>query len=161
MTVTDLQRTIASLFKRKSKKVIPAQELELLASMELRWFEPKDARKLVELSIKLGLIEETADGLSTKFDVDSVEIPFAFKPPKDLLVDLEHNQDSLFMQLIDHICISTALDRNEVIAEINAKQVELNNYLTLEVVAVLFAKEKSVDVEEYISKVKDDLLSSE
>ncbi|MCK5561981.1 MAG: DUF2240 family protein, partial [Thermoplasmata archaeon] len=84
MSITILQQVITSLYKRKGKEIIPANDLELLASMELRWFDPGDARKVIEGARSMGLLKETEDGLKTTFDTDTVEIPIGFKPPKNL-----------------------------------------------------------------------------
>ena len=81
MTIDIFQQAIASLYKRKSKNILPARELELLASMELRWFEPAEARKLIELAKNMGVLEDTGDGLKPTFDTNSIDIPLGFKPP--------------------------------------------------------------------------------
>ena len=75
MSVTVLQQTLASLYKRKGKDIINSKDLELLASMELRWFEPGDAKKLIETAVSLGLLKETTDGLKPTFEFESMEIP--------------------------------------------------------------------------------------
>ena len=160
MSIVVLQQTIASLFKRKGKAVVPAKELELLASMELRWFEPTEMRKLINLATDLGLLEETGDGLKTMFDHNSTEIPIGFKPPKDLLTALDHDLESLFMQIVNHICLVSGLEQKKVIGEINKKQAELEEYVTLEVLAILYAKQKNIDVDKYIPMVKDQLISN-
>ena len=160
MSATILQQTIASLFKRKGGEEIPSRDLELLASMELRWFEPKDARKILESAVRLGLLEEHDATLKITFDYNSITIPIAFKPPKDLLDQLSQDNESLFMQIVNHISISTGLAEKEIVAEINKKQVKLNDYLTLETLAILYGKSKDVDVDSFIPVVKSKLLSN-
>ena len=160
MSVTILQQTIASLFKRKGVEEILTRDLELLPSMELRWFEPKDARKILESAVKFGLLEEHDATLKITFDYNSVTIPFAFKPPKDLLDMLSQDNESIFMQIVNHICISTGLSEKEIVAEINEKQVNSNDYLTLETLAILYGKSKDVDVDRFIPVVKSKLFSN-
>ena len=160
MSISILHQTFASLYKRKGKDVIKAKDLELLASMELRWFEPAEARKLVAYALSFGVIEDTGDGLKTIFVLDSVEIPLGFRPPENLLSSLAHDEESLFMQLVNQISISTNLDPEKVIAEINTNQAESNDYLTLEVLAILYGKSKGVDLDKYIPRAKSKLLSS-
>lgn len=160
MSVTILQQTIASLFKRKGAKEIPSRDLELLASMELRWFEPKDARKIMESAIKLGLLNEHGNKLKITFDYNTINIPIAFKPPKDLYEQLNQDNQSLFMQIVNHISISTDIPEKDIIAEINEKQQRANDYLTLETLAILYGKSKDVDVDSFIPVVKSKLFSN-
>ena len=159
MSLELLQHTVGSLFKRKGKDIITSKELELLMSMELRWFEPGEARKLCDLAVKLGILDQTKNGLAPKFDLNSMDIPLDFKPPENLITSLEDAQESLFIQVVNSICVSTDLKQEQVIAEINRTQADLNDLLSLEVLAILYAKEKGVDVDEYITQVKNKLVS--
>lgn len=159
MTIDILQQAIASLYKRKNKDVLKEKELELLASMELRWFEPAEARKIVNLALKLGLLSQTSTGLKPSFNHKSIEIPLGFKPPKDLLTNLEQENESLFMQIVNQICLSTGLEQQQVIAEINSRQEKLQGFVTLEVIAILYGKEKAVDVDRFIPDVENKLLA--
>jgi hypothetical protein len=128
--------------------------------MELRWFEPSDARVLIDQAVNLGLLEETTDGLKTTFDHRSVEIPLGFKPPKDLLSHIENEKMSLLIQIVDHICLSTNQDEKSVIAALNEEQKKTAEYLTLEVLAILYGESHNVDMSKFISMVKSELLLS-
>ena len=158
LSLTAMKQTIASLYNRRSKSVLQAKELELLVSMELRWFDPTDARKFIELSKKMGLLVKNDVGLKPTFDIESMEIPIGFRPSKQILKDLDQDIESLFMQLVNHICLKTGLVENEVIAEINKRQANMQNYVTLEVLAILFAKEKDIDVDSFMQPTMDKIL---
>ncbi len=158
MSIKILKQTLASLYKRKGKNSLKPKDLELLASMELRWFEPNDTRKLIEIAQNLGLLVDTEHGLEPNFDIKSIEIPFGFRPINDLILNLEKDQQSLFMQVVNHICLKTGLEEGQVIAEINQKQAKLNDYLTLEAVAILYGKEKNVDVDNFITLIRDKII---
>lgn len=160
MSIDLFQQAIASLFKRKGKDILPTHELELLASMELRWFEPAEARKLIELALNMGVLEDTGDGLKPTFDTNSIDIPLGFKPPISLLNNLEHEQESLFMQLVNYISINSDLDSKEIVAKINDRQASLGELVTLETIAILFGIEQDLDMEEFIPKVKSNLLAN-
>lgn len=158
MSVIVLKQIIASLYKRKGKDILEAKEMELLISMELRWFDPNETRKLIEHAQAFGLLEEVEDGLKPNFDFNSIEIPLGFRPPKDLLPTLEQEQDSLFMQIVNHICMKTQMEPNQIIADINKKQSKFDDYILLEVLALLYAKELDVNIDEFIPNVKKVIL---
>ena len=82
-----------------------------------------------------------------------------FRPPKDLLSNLEQEQESLFMQIVNHISLKTQMEPNQIIAEINKKQKKCEEYILLEVLALLYAKELDVNIDEYIPNVKKSILS--
>jgi hypothetical protein len=159
LSINELKQTLASLYKRKGKKSLNPKDLELLASMELRWFEPNDTRRLIEIAQRLGILLETEHGLEPNFDINSIQIPVGFRPSNKLIQNLEKNQESLFMQLVNLVCLETGLEQSQVIADINKKQAKLNDYLLLEGVAVLYAKEKNVDVDNFIPLLKEKILS--
>ena len=160
MSILVLQQMISSLYKRKGKDVVSARDLELLASMELRWFDPNDARKILERAISLGLLQDSGDGLKTTFDHTSVELPLGFRPPKNLLDTLEDESESIFMQLVNQISMTTSQKPEDIIADINQKQANTEGYLTLEVLAILYGKSKGVDVDRFVPMVKSKLLSN-
>jgi hypothetical protein len=159
LSITALQQVIASLYKRKGKAVLAARDLELLASMELRWFEPADARKLVARATQLGLLEETTGGLKATFDIGSLKIPLGFKPPADLLSGLEENDESLFIRMVNQISLTTGLSAEKVIAEINDRQQKTEEYITLEVLALLYGKTKGVEMDRFGPIIKKQLIS--
>jgi hypothetical protein len=160
VSATLLKQTLISLFNRKGKDAIPKNEIELLLSLELRWFEPNEARKLIDFSLEMGLLKEEESKMVLTFDINSVKIPFGFKPPKELPSMLEQEHESLFMKMVNHICLNTNLELSQVIAEINAKQEKLHDYLLPEAVAVLYASELDIDVEMYLPLVKNRILES-
>jgi hypothetical protein len=159
LSIKIVQQTIASLFKRKSSEVIPAKQLELLASMELRWFDPKDARALVDHAVSVGLLEMTENGLKTTFDLQALEIPMGFKPPKDLVESLEDEDNSLFIQLVNQISITSGMESEDIIANINEMQENAKNFFTIETLAILYGKELGIDMDRFIPEVKSKLLS--
>ena len=160
MSIKTVQQTIASLFKRKGSEVVPTKQLELLASMELRWFEPKDARALIDHAISNGLLEETENGLKTTFNVQELELPLDFKPPKDLVESLEDEEESLFMQMVNQISITSAQEPKEIIANINEMQEKAKNFFTIETLALLYGKKFNVNMDRFIPEVKSTLLSA-
>ena len=52
------------------------------------------------------------------------------------------------------------MSRQEVIAELNRKQIEFGNVLDLEVVALIYAKERGLKVEDYVDKVWEEVKNS-
>jgi hypothetical protein len=185
VTLAETKRVIKFLFERSGKNEPTEQQLELVASMELRWFTPKNAKKILDYANKLRLFESSGDGkLVLNFDPDDIQIPVGFKPHEDLLDRLEEKleelvqerqgelevqsgagkkdedkceqaREDLFMKIISRITEEKNVDKTEVISRINKKQRKVD--LEIEVLALLVAQEYGVDVKDILDEVESEL----
>ena len=182
MTLAETKRVIKFLFERSGETQPTEHQLELVASMELRWFTPKQAKKLFDHARELNLFESDDDGkLVLKFDPEDIQIPVGFKPREDLLERLDTKRDELieerqdelavqtdkrktkpdsggedlFMQIINRITEKKGLEKTEVISKINKKQREID--LEIEVLALLVAQELQVDVKDLTDNVEAEM----
>ena len=147
-----LKKVIASAFKSKGRESMKETELVYTLSLDLGWFPLDTAKKVVELAKEKGLLREEGDEISPTFNLEDVEIPIDFKPNPERIF-----ATSVFDLLIQEISDKTGMSIGEVIAMINKKQEELGNLLSVEVVALLIAKEHGIDVSDYIDEVEDEL----
>jgi hypothetical protein len=151
----DLETCLALLFKRKGKNVLTEKEFVFSASMDFRWFSPKEAQLLLELGLKRGLLERTDGYVKPVFSHKEMEIPVNFRPCKEMLKDAEP-EPSMFSQILDEVTRSTGQKRREVVARVNKVQERLG--VDVEVAALAVAKESGVDISPYLGKVKTELL---
>ena len=177
---------IKFLFERSGKAEPTEHQLELAASMELRWFTPKQAKKLLEYAGKLKLFESDDEGkLVLNFNPEDIQIPVGFKPHEDLIDKLELKldelveerqgelalqtqpektepesedevQEDLFMRIITRITEDKGLEKTDVISRINKKQREID--LEIEVLALLVAQDLGVDVKELVDEVETEMV---
>lgn len=82
---SDLVRTVASVFRRKGASDLTTAEFKHALSLDLRWFAPADARKLLAHAVNTGLVEEQGERVAALFDVARVDVPVAFRPSLDVL----------------------------------------------------------------------------
>ena len=185
MTLAETKRVIKFLFERSGKNEPTEQQLELVASMELRWFTPKNAKKVLEFANKLGLFKSVDDEkLVLNFDPEDIQIPVGFKPHEDLLDRLENKleelvqerqgelevqsgagkkdrdkseqvREDLFMKIISRIIEDKNVEKTEVISRINKKQRKVD--LEIEVLALLVAQEYGVEVKELAEEVETEM----
>ncbi len=186
MTLAETKRVIKFLFERSGKAEPTEHQLELAASMELRWFTPKQAKKLLEYAGKLKLFESDDEGkLVLNFNPEDIQIPVGFKPHEDLIDKLELKldelveerqgelalqtqpektepesedevQEDLFMRIITRITEDKGLEKTDVISRINKKQREID--LEIEVLALLVAQDLGVDVKELVDEVETEMV---
>ncbi|MEE8232641.1 MAG: DUF2240 family protein [Thermoplasmata archaeon] len=143
-----LKRTIALLFRRKGRNRMTEQEFVLSASMDLRWFPPRDAQRLLDLSVLKGLVRLEEGGLEPAFDLEAVEVPLHFVPTTDILQDAS----DLFDRLLDEITRAASRPRKDLAARVNSIQRWLGVYV--EVAALLAGEELTVDLTSFYPEVE-------
>ena len=148
----ELRYAIALLFKRKGRDELTEREFVLSASMDLRWFPPRDAQRLLQLGLETNLLESHGGNIRPAFAIDSVEVPRDFVPtPKTLEVATPVSED-VFLRIVDAMVAAAKTDRRSVIASINAVQEKLD--VDVEVAALVAARQAGLDVAAYLAPVK-------
>jgi hypothetical protein len=146
--MSDLTYIVSMPFKRKGKEALKESEFVLALSIDLNWFNPEQAKTLLNDAEKSGLLKKEGDIIRPSFDISRVELPSGFKP-ESIIFDKEN----MFDRIIDRIIINTGIDKRKIIAQINKKQEELAKQVVIEVSAILIAIEHGV--------VMDDLIEEE
>ncbi len=148
----ELRYAIALLFKRKGRDELTEREFVLSASMDLRWFPPRDAQRLLQLGLETKLLESHGGNIRPAFPVDSVEVPRDFVPTAKTLEVATPATEDLFLRIVDAIVAKTRSERRAVIASINGVQERMD--VDVEVAALIAARQAGVDVAPFLSPVK-------
>lgn len=152
----ELETCLGVLFKRKGKNVMTETEFMLTVSFDYRWFTPKEAQTLLDISIKRGLLVRTEEYLRPNFDVKDVEASLSFRPSKDVLSG-DKEEVSLFAQLIQLISDKGKLKKRDAVARVNRTQERLG--VDVEVAAVLVARDLGADVAPFLDQVRKEILA--
>ena len=155
MPLEILKNAVALLYKKKSKDVLSEKELELMITMDLRWFTPKDARSLIELAQTSGLVKKQKDGLKITFDWRSRDIPLGFAPSEAIFETAAHR--SCFTAIIDSIEKHAKKPRPDIVAEINKKQGNFN--VAIEIAGLLVGQSYNIYMSEFYELVEKELMS--
>jgi len=151
----DLETCLALLFKRKGKNVLSEKEFVFSASMDFRWFSPKEAQALLETGLKRGLLEQTEGFVKPTFDYKNIEIPVNFKPCKDILKEVEP-EPSVFAEILEATAKATGQKKRDIVARVNRTQDRLG--VDIEVAALAVAKDAGVDISPFMEKVRKEVL---
>ena len=152
----DLETCLALLFKRKGKNILSEKEFVFSASMDFRWFSPKEAQALLEMGIKRGLLERTDGMVKPAFDYKTIEIPVNYRPCKDLLKEVEPDV-SLFSLILDEMAKASGQKKRDLVAKVNRVQDRLG--VDIEVAALSLAKEMGIDVAPYLERAKMEIMA--
>ncbi|MGD1060731.1 MAG: DUF2240 family protein [Methanomassiliicoccales archaeon] len=153
--MSELETSLALLFKRKGKNVLTEKEFVFSASMDFRWLSPKEAQMLLELGIKRGLLESRDGFVKPTFHYKDLDIPVSFHPSKDVLKD--DAEQSTFALILDDIARTTGQKKREIVAKVNKIQEKLG--VDVEVAALAIAKDSGVDVSKYVDRVRTEILA--
>ena len=148
-----LKNAVALLYQKKGKDILTLKELELMITMDFRWFTPKEAGLLIEQAQKSGLIVKNKKDLKVNFNWRDREIPLEFSPSTKIFDEEVHR--SCFSAIVDAIEQEVDIPRNEIVAEINKKQDLLN--IAIETAALIVGTNHGVDMTAFYEMVDKEL----
>ncbi len=139
-----LRQVVAAPFKRAGASTVSESEFVVAISLHRDWFTPAQAKRVLELAEKQGLIERSEEEVTATFEPASVEVPAGFVPAEDVL-----SQPSVFEGILNAL-LAAGHDKRSTVAAINRRQQELG--ITLEAAAALHASENDVEVDNEIQE---------
>jgi len=150
-----LRDAIALLFKRKGREELSEREFVLSASMDLRWFPPRDAQRLLQIGLETKLLESRDGTIRPSFDVSAIEVARDYVPTAEILSTPTPSEEDLFVRIVDSIAAKTGTDRKSVIRLVNGIQEKMD--VDLEVAALVAARQSDVDVAPFLPAAKKKL----
>ncbi|MFZ2412244.1 MAG: DUF2240 family protein [Candidatus Methanoperedens sp.] len=144
---SDLTYTVSMPFLRKGKETLKESEFVLALSIDLNWLTPEQAKNVLNLAEKSGLLKKEGEMIHPAFDISGVNIPSGFKPEP-----ASFDKKTLFDRVTDRIISGTGIEKRKVIALINKKQEELSKMVVIEVSALLVAIDHGLIVDDLIKE---------
>jgi len=156
--MSELKRSIAVLFKKKGREFLSEREFVFSASMDLRWFTPKDAQKLLDAGLSGGFLQRKNGNIFPTFDFGEIQVPLDYRPPKDIFENLAKRNQDLFSEIVERIVRTKAVPKREVVSRVNKKQELLG--IDVEPAALLVAGDYGLCVENsFIERATNEILN--
>jgi len=143
--MNELQKSIAVLYKSKGREELTEKEFVFSASMDLRWFSPKEAQKLMEAGLSGGHLARKNGSLVPTFDYVGVTVPVDYKPPKAALEEGAKKNTDLFTEIVERIVKTKSVPKREVVSRVNKAQEMLG--IDIEPAALLVASSYGLPLE--------------
>jgi len=143
--MSDLTYTVSMPFIRKGKDLLKDTEFVLALSLDLKWFNPEQAKTILSDAQSSGLLKREGELVRPSFDISKIEIPSGWKPAV-------MEKKTIFDRIIERIILGTGIEKRKVIAMINKKQEELSKLVVIEVSAILVAVNNGVMVDDLIDE---------
>lgn len=153
-----MKRSIAVLFRRKGKEFLTEQEFVYSASMELRWFPPKDAQKLLDFGLSGGFLQRKNGNIFPTFDFSAIEVPIDFKPSREIFDHAIKSNADLFSEIVEKIVRTKSVPKKEVVSRVNKKQELLG--IDVEPAALLVASDYGLTMDNgFIERATNEILT--
>jgi hypothetical protein len=152
----EVKKAIAFLFKRKGREAMSEKDFVMSASMDLGWFPPKEAQRLMQIGLDSKLLLVVDGKLKLSFDAAGMDIPLDYKPPPALL-QAGVAPPSIFVKVLERITAATKLERKQVVSMINSIQDMMD--VEAEVAALIVGRDLGVDVSDLLDGAEREIMS--
>ena len=152
--MSEIEVALAQLFRKKGKSSLTEKEFVFAASLDLRWFTPKEAQKFLDISMDSELLALDGEKVKPTFDYKNVEIPKGYSPAVELLQSSVKTK-GVFLKIIDLIATEKGMPSKDVISAVNQTQDRMN--IAVEVAALIVARQYGIDISEYIDQIEEDV----
>ena len=156
----ELEMCAAAFFRTIGKDVATADEFVMGVSLGQKWMTPTDAKALLRAMTGKGVLTSRDGYIRPSFDISSVDVPLAYRPPKDILsvkVPVEPKKapagdgaEDMFPKLMD-VAVGAGMQRREFIQECNRIQKRLD--VDISVAALIVLRDGGVPVDPYVDRV--------
>ncbi len=154
----ELKKIISIPFKRKNQEEISEKSYIFSLALDLNWFSLDEAQDIVEVAKSDNLIKDKEGTLSPNFSIEKIDASISFEPSKNFLKKIKNKDNSILEKIIKKIQAKEDLTRQEIISSSNNIQDELNKLVDIEVAALLFAKERGIEINDVVKEKLSDIL---
>ncbi len=151
--MTALKRVIAFAFRRKDVDRLSAADFRNSLSLDLRWFSPPDARRLLALAVERRLLLAEGEDVSPAFAVESVHVPVDWRPGPEVFE--EPAEAGLIEEIVDAIQHVTNEDKPLIQKAIRDEETRTKGVLAPEVAALLVASRRRVVVTPFLARAQE------
>ncbi len=145
----DLRYTVAAPYRQRGTESLSESEFVAIVAMELSWFTPDQAKRLVQVATDEGLLKRDGDAIVPTFDPTAVVPPDGFTPDEAVLT-----QQSTFERLLGAIT-DAGIAKQEAVAGVNQLQADLE--ISIEAAAVVYARRQGIAVGSLADRAIEDL----
>ena len=152
--MSELEIALSQLFQKKGKGSLTEKEFVFAASLDLRWFTPKEAQKFLDIGIESELLALDGDKVKATFDYKGVNIPKGYAPNTELLQS-SVKPKGVFLKIVDQISTSKDIPSKDIISLVNQTQDRMG--IDVEVAALIVARRYGMNISEYLDSVEEDI----
>jgi hypothetical protein len=145
---------ISFIFKRSGKIELSFSEIYLTLSMDLKWFNPDNAKKFVNNALQQKLLFKKGEVLRPGFEINKINIPFGFFPAGKKLYKEEKKpkEINIFDEIVEKISKKNKIKKEDIYEKI--KKIEQEKNIYSDVATLLVFKEFGINLEKLYEKIE-------
>ena len=151
----ELKILFAFLFNKKGDK-ISEEDVYKILSFEMGWMTPKEGKKIIEKGLEKNYIRIEDNLIRPNFDYKEIEIPLGFRFDEK---KVEEYGGDMISRITHRIEKSLNIGSKRIIEEI--EKMSRNMEIYPEVAALLYAKKKGIDIDDFMEEIKKLIFSKE
>jgi hypothetical protein len=156
----EIRQAVAFLFRRSAERELAEEDLARQASLDLHWFSPKDARRLLELALSLGHLKagHRKGTLAPTFDPAQVDLPLDFRIDSSALAPGPPALEAPAGVTHDLVAAAASLLKAspDMVWQTVRRKAE-DKLLDLPAAAALVAREAGVDLGPFFPRIREEL----
>jgi len=154
----ELKKCLTMIFRHKGKEMLGEHEFVYAASMDMHWFPPKEAQKLLDVAQKEGLLKLSHGMLTPTFELVDENLDMGYHPSEDMLKShTKPERGDLFSEITGRIMSEAKLPKKEAVAKINKMRERMD--IDIEVAALIVARSYGLGIEEEIALCEQRILA--
>ena len=156
-----LRECAAAFFRATGKDVTTADGFVMGISLELKWMPPSEAKRLLALMVKAGVLEQRDGYVRPASDLSAIDVPMAYRPDPKILEALvpapakKKAPADMFHVLMD-AAVSAGMERKDFVQGSNRISRDLN--IDIAAAALIVLRDNGIDMSPYVGDVYNSIL---
>lgn len=158
-----LRECAAAFFRATGKDVTTADGFVMGISLELKWMPPSDAKRLLALMVKAGVLEQRDGYVRPASDLSGMDVPMAYRPDPTILEEpvpapapaKKEAPADMFHVLMD-AAVSAGMERKDFVQGSNRISRDLN--IDIAAAALIVLRDNGIDASSYVDDVYNSIL---
>ncbi len=156
-----LRECAAAFFRATGKDVTTADGFVMGISLELKWMPPSEAKRLLALMVKAGVLEQRDGYVRPASDLSAIDVPMAYRPDPKILeapVPAPAKKEApadMFHVLMD-AAVSAGMERKDFVQGSNRISRDLN--IDIAAAALIVLRDNGIDISPYVDDVYNSIL---
>ena len=156
-----LRECAAAYFRATGKDVTTADGFVMGISLELKWMPPSDAKRLLALMVRAGVLEQRDGYVRPASDLSGIDVPMAYRPDPAILgepVSAPAKKEApadMFHVLMD-AAVAAGMARKDFVQGSNRISRDLN--IDIAAAALIVLRDNGIDISPYVDDVYTSIL---
>ncbi len=146
--------------KKLDKKELTETDFKKSLVYDRQWLSPDHLKKFLDICLEIRLLQKDNDVYVPTFSFKDIQVTLDTKISDKDIDDYKPPtiQKDIFIEILEYIEQKVTMQRNEIVKNVNKIKGKMK-FVTIEIAALIYAKDLNLDISKFIGPVKDKILS--